>query len=362
MNSSTDVLGQFYEVFLKYGNGAKEIGIVLTPRHITRFGAEALSIGPNDVVLDPACGTGGFLVAAFDRIRHLGTEGQLNRFKQHNLFGIEQESAIAALAIVNMIFRGDGKNNIVEGDCFTTHLVAKAINGHASAQYSNEAAEGGSEGVTRVLMNPPFALRGSIEKEFKFVSCALTLMADGGILFSLLPLACLFGARQEKTWRTDELLAKNTLLSVITLPHELFYPAALKQVAAIIVRKGFPHPRNQPVFWARIVHDGHIKVKSKRLSASEMQPPREAVNDIPSILPLLRTFLADPETTSVNQPLLSKTSPIDYSDPLLELLPEVYLDGPEPSPSDLEQAVAQMVREHAAFLVKFGREHQTNEY
>ncbi len=34
MNSGTDVLGKFYEVFLKYGNGAKEIGIVLTPRHV----------------------------------------------------------------------------------------------------------------------------------------------------------------------------------------------------------------------------------------------------------------------------------------------------------------------------------------
>ena len=37
MRSGKDVLGKFYEVFLKYGNGAKEIGIVLTPRHITRF-------------------------------------------------------------------------------------------------------------------------------------------------------------------------------------------------------------------------------------------------------------------------------------------------------------------------------------
>lgn len=44
MNSSTDVLGQFYEVFLKYGNGAKEIGIVLTPRHITRFAVEAIGV------------------------------------------------------------------------------------------------------------------------------------------------------------------------------------------------------------------------------------------------------------------------------------------------------------------------------
>ena len=60
MNSSTDVLGQFYEVFLKYGNGAKEIGIVLTPRHIARFGVEAIGVSSDDIVLDPACGTGGF--------------------------------------------------------------------------------------------------------------------------------------------------------------------------------------------------------------------------------------------------------------------------------------------------------------
>ena len=60
MNSSTDVLGQFYEVFLKYGNGAKEIGIVLTPRHITRFAVKAVGVSSDDIVLDPACGTGGF--------------------------------------------------------------------------------------------------------------------------------------------------------------------------------------------------------------------------------------------------------------------------------------------------------------
>ena len=98
MNSSTDVLGQFYEVFLKYGNGAKEIGIVLTPRHITRFAVEAIGISSHDVVLDLACGTGGFLVAAFHHVRP-GTPAQLERFKEHNLFGIEQESYVAVLAI-----------------------------------------------------------------------------------------------------------------------------------------------------------------------------------------------------------------------------------------------------------------------
>ena len=53
---------------------------------------------------------------------------------------------------------------------------------------------------------------------------------------------------------------------------------------------------------------------------------------------------------SVNLPLLCKTAPIDYTDPLLELLPEAYVDSPEPSEIELGRAVAQMVREHAAFL------------
>jgi type I restriction enzyme M protein len=44
MNSGTDVLGKFYEVFLRYGNGAKEIGIVLTPRHVTRFAVETIGV------------------------------------------------------------------------------------------------------------------------------------------------------------------------------------------------------------------------------------------------------------------------------------------------------------------------------
>src|SRR5207245_5520459 len=106
MNSGTDVLGKFYEVFLKYGNGAKEIGIVLTPRHITKFAVDVLGITDRDVVYDPTCGTGGFLVAAFDEVKRNHSEVLVNRFKENNLFGVEQEPEVVALAIVNMIFRG----------------------------------------------------------------------------------------------------------------------------------------------------------------------------------------------------------------------------------------------------------------
>jgi len=361
MNSSTDVLGQFYEVFLKYGNGAKEIGIVLTPRHVTRFAVEALGVGPNDIVLDPACGTGGFLVAAFDHVRRNSTKQQIEKFKRYNLFGIEQESYVAVMAIVNMIFRGDGKNNIIEGNCFSTYMTERTINGHASARIT-QAPVANKEPVTRVLMNPPFALRGSNEHEYRFVSHALSLMSNGGLLFSLLPLDALFGSRDEKVWRKDVLLREHTLFSVVTMPDELFYPAAQKQVAGIIVKKGVPHPKEQPVFWARIERDGHLKVKSKRLPAQEFRPPRTEIDQIPSILPHLRAFIASPTATNINIPRLCKTAPIDYNDPLLELLPEAYVDSEKPSADDLTKAVDDMVRETAAFLVRFGKETRAETY
>ncbi len=356
MNSSTDVLGQFYEVFLKYGNGAKEIGIVLTPRHITRFAVEAVGVGPRDVVLDPACGTGGFLVAAFDHVRRTASRQQLERFKEHNLFGVEQESYIAVLAIVNMIFRGDGRHNISEGNCFGAYLTEHSIGGHPSALFAKAPCQTGLEPTTRVLMNPPFALARSNEKEHSFVSHALSLMADGGLLFALLPLDAMFGAREEKVWRKNELLRQHTLLSVITMPDELFYPAAQKQVAGVIIRKGVPHTADQPVFWARIERDGHLKLKSRRLPASEMRPPRSEMDQLPAVLPALQGFIANPRGANVNVPRFYKTAPVDFDDPLLELLPEAYLDAEPPSEKALEKAVADMVRETAAFLVRFGRE------
>jgi len=84
MNAGDDILGEFYEVFLKYGNGAKEIGIVLTPRHITRFAVDVLNIGSQDIIFDPTCGTGGFLVAALDYVKN-NEPTQLDKFKS-NIF------------------------------------------------------------------------------------------------------------------------------------------------------------------------------------------------------------------------------------------------------------------------------------
>jgi type I restriction enzyme M protein len=294
------------------------------------------------------------LVAAFDHVRRNGTKAQVDRFKQHGLFGIEQESAVVVLAIVNMIFRGDGKHNITEGNCFTTNLGPRVAGGHATAAFTKSPCAAGDEPVTRVLMNPPFALNTSPEKEYRFVSRALELMADGGILFSLAPMGVLFGDREAKLWRVNDLLARHTLLSVISFPAELFVPAALKQVAGIIVKKGSPHPAEQDVFWGRIARDGHLVVKKKRLLATDMVPPRTEEDEMDRVLPALQQFLTRPGRHSVSEPLLYKTAPIDYGDPLLELVPEAYIDSREPTPKEIRTAVNNAVRARASFLVRFG--------
>jgi len=362
MNSNTDILGLFYEVFLKYGNGAKEIGIILTPRHITRFAVDILGLTSRDIVLDLTCGTGGFLVAAYDYARREFTESELNRFRKQSLYGIEQQASVAVLAIVNMIFRGDGKNNIVEGNCFTTYLESRTVDGKPSARYIKEPPSPGNEAVTRVLMNPPFALKDDADKEYLFVSHALNLMADGGLLFSLLPMNAMFGGGQEKLWRSHDLLGKHTLLSVVSFPSELFYPSAMKQVVGIVVKKGTPHPKDHPVFWACVTRDGYLKVKSKRLPAIELEPPRKEPNQLDEIRKNLTAFVAQPKAIEVNIPELCKTTPIDFDDPLLELLPEAYVDSQIPSEEMILVEAEKLARETAAFLVRYAKEAEVGKF
>lgn len=210
--------------------------------------------------------------------------------------------------------------------------------------------------MTRVLMNPPFTLRDTVEKEYRFVSRALDLMADGGILFSLLPLDAMFGARDEKVWRRDDLLQKHTLLSVVSLPHELFVPAALKQVVGVIIKKGVPHPKTQPVFWIRIENDGYMVLKKKRLRGQDMRPPRSVPDDITKILPSLRSFVAHAGSVNVNVPMLCKTAPIDFDDPLLELLPEAYIDSKPYTDAAVHSAMDALAREMACSLIRRRRE------
>lgn len=333
MNGSQDLLGKFYEVFLKYGNGAKDIGIVLTPRHITEFSGFVLDIKSSDIVYDPACGTGGFLVAAYDRVR-LGDPDGVEMFKKHRIFGVEQQANVAALAIVNMIFRGDGKNNIVNGDCLSLNLQRKIRNNEVSAEYQEEKPD--RPPVNKVLMNPPFALKRSDEQEFTFIERALDQMVEGGLLLCVIPVSVMYSAKKDElSWR-KRLLNSNTLVSVISFPNDLFYPQASVEPVIIIVKKGIPHSNNAKTLFGRVVDDGFIKLKKRRL-------PHGRTSQLDEFSPRIRDYIIGNDIEEVPGYLQSKV--IDMNDKYLELIPQNYLDNAPLDENQLKNSMSNLYSE-----------------
>jgi len=346
MNSGADWLGAFYEVFLKYANWAQDLGIVLTPRHATKYVADVMDVQVNDLVFDPTCGTGGFLVAAFDDVKQKATPKQLAQFKKNSVYGVEQDSGVAALAVVNMIFRGDGKNNIIEGNCFAKFLDRTTVNGAVSAEYVSEPSH--NPPITKVMMNPPFALKRDSEKEFKFVDQALAQMQDGGLLFAVLPYPAMVKRGGYFNWRKNLLLPHNRLLAVITLPGDLFYPVGVTTVG-IFVKKGIPHRKEDRVLWVRALTDGLVKSKGKRL------PNPRASNDLERARSLLQAFIHNQSHPVPNRHQFMKAAPIDFGDDKLELVPEVYLDQAESSMSKIVGRVEESVRDAFSYLIKINR-------
>lgn len=351
MGSGSDILGKFYESFLKYGNGAKDLGIVLTPRHITKFVSEVLDISYRDIIYDPTCGTGGFLVSAFYHVMNNSSDEQLEEFKECRIFGIDQQSGVSTLAVVNMIFRGDGKNNIINDDCLANTLVPRTVKEKSSAKFvsKNDGLKIKRRPVTKVLMNPPFALKPEKEKEYKFVQHALDQMEDGGYLFSVLPYSVMIKKGGTLKWRKN-LLKNNTLLSLITFPLDLFYPSTSTHTVGIFIKKGNPHPMKQNVLWIRAVNDGLKKKKGKRISDPKTK------NDLAEIKSLLKSFILNPSIDVQNIEEFKKACPINFKDNSLELVPEVYLDQKPPTIKDIEDGMEKLIREDIAFIVRSGNE------
>ena len=340
MKSGDDWLGTFYEVFLKYARWAQDLGIVLTPRHITRFAARVMNITARDIVYDPTCGTGGFLVSAFEEVKKTSTQSQVEKFKRTSVFGLEQDDGIAALAIVNMIFRGDGKNNIEQANCLAKYLAPVGGPDGPTAKFVSEPSE--VPPVTRVLMNPPFALKDN--KEYEFVMHALRQIEDYGLLFSILPYSIMAKSKAFKTWRKI-LLKEHTLLAVVTFPIDIFYPVSAPPVG-IFVRKGTPHNSKQNTLWIRAETDGHLKSKGKRL------PSTNTTDQLEDCVPILKAFLNDPEIEVESRPRYMIATPIDFNDNLFELVPEAYLEQESLSDNDVMKGVDDVLRDCAAFLIR----------
>lgn len=101
----------------------QEEGQYFTPQPVIEAGIRLLNIDLGDIVIDPACGTGGFLLNAFiDMQRKYPEAGQeLSRWAQTNLYGIDKDSIGVKLTKAAMQIAGDGSAHCVKGDSIRTH-------------------------------------------------------------------------------------------------------------------------------------------------------------------------------------------------------------------------------------------------
>lgn len=254
LTAEHDYLGQLYETFFRYAGG-NTIGQYFTPRHIASFCADLVGVSKDDIVLDPACGTGGFLIAAMERVarEHQISRSEMVKLVKTRLIGFDDEPITAALCVANMILRGDGSSSVHRGDAFT------------SEEYPIGTA-------SVVLMNPPYPHKKTDTPTEAFVERALKGLAQGGRMAAIIPLSLLVKSNKA-SWRKS-ILKGNTLEAAIKLPDELFQPYAQPYTVIVFLRKGIPHPKGKRSFFARIENDGFRIRKGVRVACEGSELPK----------------------------------------------------------------------------------------
>ena len=236
-----DVMGIFFNEFNRYKKKS-EAGQVFTPEHITDFMYKIIEVNIKDNVLDATCGSGGFLVKAMaNMIRQAGgpQTSKAKMIKQKQLYGIEFDREIFALACANMLIHKDGKTNLEQMDA-RTEVAGEWI---------------ANQNITKVLMNPPFENKYGC---MKIVKNVLDNVPTHTMCGFILP-----DKKLEKTPKNQisQLLSKHRLKKVIKLPEDLFFNVGV--TTSIFIFEAGIAQDDKEIFACYMESDGLITVKNK---------------------------------------------------------------------------------------------------
>lgn len=252
-----DIVGKFYSEFLRYA-GVTDVkkGIVLTPQHITSLFSclvSSLDLSPKDVIFDPCCGTGSFLIAGMNKIISIidssGFSEKEKKKKKHDLktkqlIGFEKNSTMYSLAISNMLFRGDGKSNIYNLDFFSEEAddILNKIK------------------PTIGFMNPPYGGKDNkkypTKKEIQFLEKMLDKVTKYAIIIA--PISTYFKDEDIR----GRILSKHSLKYIIHMPPDLFQPNAATSTVIGVFETQKPHNNKEVVFYD-LKDDGFVLSKNK---------------------------------------------------------------------------------------------------
>ena len=233
-----DVMGIFFNEFNRYKKKS-DSGQVFTPDHITSFMYRLIEVDKDDRVLDAACGSGAFLVKAMcNMVKEAGgvKTKKAATIKDVQLYGIEFDREIFALACANMLIHKDGKTNLEQLDSRT-----------------QEACDWiKSKNITKVLMNPPFESKYGC---LVIVDNVLRSVPKGTKCAFILP-----DKKLEKDRKGKKLLEHSTLHKIIKLPEKIFSEGVTTSI--FVFEAGVPQ-KDREIFACFVEEDGLETVKNQ---------------------------------------------------------------------------------------------------
>jgi len=244
-----EMLGQVYQELLKETYTSRLMGQRFTPRNIVDFMVELIEAKLSETVLDPACGTGGFLIStlryvkkeineAFERGDIINPIEKFRDYAKTKLYGMDIESTVVQLAKANMILHGDGHNKIICHDGLYDSPKNEVIQ-----DVINE-----NDGFDIIITNPPFGGKkvdpklllgyklGEKSKtqllQVLFIERCLNLLRKGGKLGIVLPDGILSNA--SLFYVRDYIREKAIIKAVVSLPKGTFTPYGADPKASLL--------------------------------------------------------------------------------------------------------------------------------
>jgi type I restriction enzyme M protein len=284
-----DVQGDLYEYLLSKLNTAGQNGQFRTPRHIIRMMVNMRDPRPGERICDPAAGTCGFLVNAWQHLLETHTDPRDIAFDEegypHGLTGSKLTKEEYEFSQTKALTGYDSDSGMTMLRIGSMNLMLHGI-AAPNFRYTDTLSKAFAEerAYDVVLANPPF--KGAIDAadvnptlpvkckktEILFLHLFLRLLENGGRAAVIVPDGVLFGSSNAHVEIRKELIEENRLDGVVSMPSGVFRPYAGVSTAVLLFTKG---GTTEKIWFYDMEHDGY-SLDDKRLKVPE--------NDIPDVL------------------------------------------------------------------------------
>ena len=302
-------LGNAFEYLLSILGSQGDAGQFRTPRHIIDFIIEVVDPKKNETILDPACGTAGFLISAYKHILKQNKEKALTPDEKlklmNNLAGYDISPDMVKLALVNMYLHGFPEPKIHEYDSLTSEKRWEETFDVILANPPFMTPKGGITPHKRFSVN-------STRAEFLFVDYILDHLNIGGRAGIIVPDGVLFKADNAAKQLRKKLL-ENNLYAIVSLPAGVFQPYSATIKTSILIIDKEKAKRQDSILFAKVDSDGFS------LGANRKQVSK---NDLPKILSEIKSISKDGILTK----MVSKAKKeIISHDPNIDLILKKYI-------------------------------------